>query len=87
MPPSAGKTFLAELKIVQKIANTEKLAFYVVPLNALARQAQTELSNRLRRAPLRMNVRVLTGTYELSDEDLLAAGIQESGYYHNPGKT
>ena len=40
MPPSAGKTFLAELKIVQRIANTEKLAFYVVPLNALARQAQ-----------------------------------------------
>ena len=86
MPPSAGKTFLAELKIVQRIANTEKLAFYVVPLNALARQAQTELSNRLRRAPLRMNVRVLTGAYELSDEDLEAAGIQESIIITTPEK-
>ena len=86
MPPSAGKTFLAELKIVQRIANTEKLAFYVVPLNALARQAQRELSNRLRRAPLRMNVRVLTGTYELSDEDLEAAGIRESVIITTPEK-
>ena len=86
MPPSAGKTFLAELKIVQRIANTEKLAFYVVPLNALARQAQTELSNRLRRAPLRMNVRVLTGAYELSDEDLAAAGVQESVIITTPEK-
>ena len=86
MPPSAGKTFLAELKIVQRIANTEKLAFYVVPLNALARQAQTELSNRLRRAPLRMNVRVLTGAYELSDEDLEAAGVQESVIITTPEK-
>ena len=86
MPPSAGKTFLAELKIVQRIANTKKLAFYVVPLNALARQAQTELSNRLRRAPLRMNIRVLTGAYELSDEDLEAAGIQESVIITTPEK-
>ena len=77
---------MAELKIVQRIANTEKLAFYVVPLNALARQAQTELSNRLRRAPLRMNVRVLTGAYELSDEDLEAAGIQESIIITTPEK-
>ena len=86
MPPSAGKTFLAELKIVQRITNTEKLAFYVVPLNALARQVQTELSNRLRRAPLRMNIRVLTGAYELSDEDLEAAGIQESVIITTPEK-
>ncbi len=86
MPPSAGKTFLAELKIVQRIANTEKLAFYVVPLNALAKQAQVELSKRLRRAPLRMNVRVLTGTYELSDEDLAAAGVQESVIITTPEK-
>lgn len=86
MPPSAGKTFLAELKIVQKIANTEKLAFYVVPLNALARQARAELSNRLRRAPLSMNVRVLTGAYELSDEDLEAAGVQESVIVTTPEK-
>ena len=86
MPPSAGKTFLAELKIVQRIANTEKLAFYVVPLNALARQAQAELSKRLRRAPLRMNVRVLTGAYELSDEDLAAAGVQESVIVTTPEK-
>ena len=86
MPPSAGKTFLAELKIVQRIAKTQKLAFYVVPLNALARQAQAELSNRLRRAPLRMNVRVLTGTYELGDEDLASAGVQESIIITTPEK-
>ena len=86
MPPSAGKTFLAELKIVQRIANTDKLAFYVVPLNALARQAQSELSNRLRRAPLKMNVRVLTGAYELSDEVLEAAGVQESVIVTTPEK-
>ena len=86
MPPSSGKTLLAELKIVQHIANSEKLAFYVVPLNALARQVQTELSTRLRRAPLRMNVTVLTGTYELSDEDLAAAGVRESVIITTPEK-
>ena len=86
MPPSAGKTFLAELKIVQRIANTKKLAFYVVPLNALARQAQFDLASRLRRAPLRMNVRVLTGTYELNDEDMAAAGVQESIIITTPEK-
>ena len=86
MPPSAGKTLLAELKIVQRLANTDKLAFYVVPLNALARQAQSELSYRLRRAPLRMNVRVLTGTYEVNDDDLAAAGIQESIIITTPEK-
>ena len=87
MPPSAGKTFLAELKIVQRIADTDKLAFYVVPLNTLARQALAELSNRLRRTPLRMNVRVLTGTYDSSDEDLAAIRNQGLCHYHNPGKT
>ena len=86
LPPSAGKTFLAELKIVQRIAYTTKLAFYVVPLNALARQAQTELASRLRQAPLRMNVRVLIGTYELNDEDLAGAGVQESVIITTPEK-
>ena len=86
LPPSSGKTFLAEVKIVQRIAHTNKLVFYVVPLNALARQAQRELADRLRQSPLRLNVRLLTGTYELRDEDLAAAGIQESIIVTTPEK-
>ena len=86
LPPSAGKTFLAELKIVQRIAHTDKLAFYVVPLNALARQARSELAARLRQAPLRMNIRVLTGTYEVNDEDLAGAGVAESVIITTPEK-
>ena len=86
LPPSSGKTFLAEVKIIEKITKTNGLAFYVVPLNALARQAQRELSERLRQSPLRMNVRLLTGTYELRDEDLAAAGIEESIIVTTPEK-
>jgi len=86
LPPSSGKTFLAELKIVQRIAGTTKLAFYVVPLNALARQAQTDLAYRLRQAPLNMNIRVLTGTYEINDDDLEEAGVQESVIITTPEK-
>jgi hypothetical protein len=86
LPPSSGKTFLAELKIVQRIAGTSKLAFYVVPLNALARQAQAELANRLRQTPFKMNVRVLTGTYEINDDDLEEAGVEESIIITTPEK-
>jgi len=71
MPPSAGKTLLAEMKIVSELhRKPDALVFYVVPLNALARQIQKDLQERLRLTPLRYNVKVLTGTYEIEDQDL-----------------
>lgn len=71
MPTSAGKTLLAEMKIASELGNNpEALIFYVVPLNALARQIQKSLWKRLRLNPLRYNIKVLTGTYEIEDSDL-----------------
>ena len=44
MPTSAGKTLLAELRIAAALnSNPNGCVFYVVPLNALARQAQKQL--------------------------------------------
>ncbi|MHB1021619.1 MAG: DEAD/DEAH box helicase [Acidobacteriaceae bacterium] len=71
MPTSAGKTLLAELKIAAALnANPDGCVFYIVPLNALARQAQKQLQQRLRQNPLTYNIKVLTGAYELEDTDL-----------------
>jgi hypothetical protein len=71
MPTSAGKTLLAELKIASALnAKPDGCVFYIVPLNALARQAQKQLQQRLRQSPLAYNIKVLTGAYELEDTDL-----------------
>jgi hypothetical protein len=71
MPTSAGKTLLAELRIAAALnSNPNGCVFYVVPLNALARQAQKQLQQRLRQSPLTYNIKVLTGAYELEDTDL-----------------
>jgi len=76
MPTSSGKTLLAEMKIQAELSrDPSALVFYIVPLNALARQIQRDLQKRLRLAPLRYNIKVLTGTYEIEDKDL--AGIRE----------
>jgi len=73
LPPSAGKTLLAELKIASILMGEEDaLAIYVVPLNALARQIQKDLQQRLRLSPVDCHIKVLTGTYEIPDEDLKA---------------
>jgi replicative superfamily II helicase len=76
MPTSSGKTLLAEMKIQAELSrDPSALVFYIVPLNALARQIQKDLQERLRLAPLRHNIKVLTGAYEIEDKDL--AGIRE----------
>ena len=73
MPTSSGKTLLAEMKIASEInKDPAGLVFYVVPLNALARQIGRDLQERLKLAPLRYNIKVLTGTYEIEDSDLAA---------------
>lgn len=72
MPTSSGKTLLAEMKIQAELSkDPSALAFYVVPLNALARQIQKDLQERLRLAPFRYNIKVLTGAYEIEDKDLV----------------
>jgi len=76
MPTSSGKTLLAEMKIQAELSrDPSALVFYIVPLNALARQIQRDLQERLRLSPLRHNIKVLTGAYEIEDKDL--AGIRE----------
>lgn len=73
---SAGKTFLAEIKIARTLAeHPECLVFYVAPYNALAKQVQRELQKRLREEPLRYNIKVLTGSYEIPDKQL--DGVQD----------
>jgi len=73
LPTSAGKTFLAELKIARTLLeNPGALVLYVAPFNALAKQVQRDLQTRLRHPPLRLNIKVLTGSYEIPDDQLAA---------------
>jgi superfamily II DNA or RNA helicase len=74
LPASAGKTLLAEMKIANVLsAYPDGLAVYVVPLNALARQVHRDLQERLKQRPLQLRIKVLTGAYEIEDEDLKLA--------------
>ena len=62
-PTGSGKTFLAELRLVAALTHEPGLAVYVAPLNALARQVQRVLAERLR--SLGWGVQLWTGAYEL----------------------
>lgn len=78
MPTSAGKTFLAELRIAQRIPrNGLQRAIYLAPYRLLARQVEQKLRDALRYANL--TVRDLGGEFntdpELLEEELPSVAV------------
>lgn len=66
MPTSAGKTFIAELSILNSlIKNPDKKCIYVAPFRALTTEKEIELKKYL--SKLGYNISSLSGNYELDD--------------------
>jgi replicative superfamily II helicase len=66
MPTSAGKTFIAEIAILEKLtAFPNKKCIYVAPFNALTNEKETELSLTL--SKLGYSVSSLLGGYEVDE--------------------
>ncbi|MDP8205743.1 MAG: DEAD/DEAH box helicase [Candidatus Electryonea clarkiae] len=80
MPTSTGKTFIAELSIIdQLIKNPNKKCIYIAPFRALTNEIERELSKCI--SKLGFSVSTLSGSYEidefqqiiLEDTDVLVA--------------
>ncbi len=66
MPTSAGKTFIAELVILDNlIKSPKKKCIYISPYNSLTKQIERDLSQNLSR--LGYNVSTLLGSYDTDD--------------------
>lgn len=66
MPTSAGKTFIAELAILEKLTEfPNQKCIYVAPFNALTNEKETELSKNL--SKLGYSVSALLGGYEVDE--------------------
>lgn len=66
MPTSAGKTFIAELAIVDSLINNPgKKCIYVAPFRALTNEKELELSANL--SKLGYTVSAISGDYEMDD--------------------
>ncbi len=64
MPTSAGKTFIAELFLLNElIKNPDKKCLYIAPFRALCSEKEDELSNYL--SKLGYSVSTLSGSYEI----------------------
>ncbi len=72
-PTGTGKTFLAELRILDELRrNAAALCVYVAPLNALARQVHREFGFRLASVA---NVVLWTGAYEIDPTIMELGGV------------
>ena len=66
MPTSAGKTFIAELTIIDTlIKNPNKKCIYIAPYRALSNEIEFELSKNL--SKIGFNVSSISGSYEVDD--------------------
>ena len=86
-PTASGKTFIAELAIVNQVINNEKTAVYIVPLKALASEKYQDFSERYSD----LNVRMSVGDMDNAGEGLETADIVivtserlDSMLRHNP---
>ncbi|MCZ3366394.1 MULTISPECIES: DEAD/DEAH box helicase [Methanobacterium] len=69
MPTSAGKTFIAEIMIVNSLINNpDSKCIYIAPFRALTTQIEENLSNRL--GKLGFIVSSASGTYEVDEYQL-----------------
>jgi len=73
MPTSAGKTFVAELAILNAlVSNPRKKCLYISPFRALTNEKEGELSENL--SKLGYSVSALSGNYEVDDyQDIMIA--------------
>jgi len=66
MPTSAGKTFIAEIAILNALVNNPgKKCVYVAPFRALTNEKEAELSHNL--SKLGFNISSLSGSYEIDE--------------------
>jgi helicase len=86
-PTASGKTFIAELGIVEKAVKEEKTAVYVVPLKALASEKYKDFDERYDDLEVMMSVgdRVESGEYlENADIVIVTSEKLDSMLRHNP---
>ena len=86
-PTASGKTFIAELGMVNQVIQEEKTAVYIVPLKALAAEKYQDFSERYED----LNVKISVGDKDESGEYLETADIVivtseklDSMLRHNP---
>ena len=86
-PTASGKTFIAELGIVEKAVKEEKTAVYVVPLKALASEKYDDFDERYDDLEVMMSVgdRDESGEYlENADIVIVTSEKLDSMLRHNP---
>ncbi|MFB6212997.1 MAG: DEAD/DEAH box helicase [Candidatus Nanohaloarchaea archaeon] len=86
-PTASGKTFIAELAMVNQVKKNDKKAVYIVPLKALASEKYQDFSERYSDLDVRMSV----GDYDdsgtgLETADIIVATSEklDSMLRHNP---
>ncbi|MFB6100742.1 MAG: DEAD/DEAH box helicase [Candidatus Nanohalobium sp.] len=86
-PTASGKTFIAELAIVEKAVKEGKTAVYVVPLKALASEKYEDFSDRYKELNVKISVgnRDEAGEYlENADVVIVTSEKLDSMLRHNP---
>lgn len=86
-PTASGKTFIAELAMVEKAVKEDKTAVYVVPLKALASEKYEDFSERYENLNVKISVGDLddAGEYlENADVVIVTSEKLDSMLRHNP---
>lgn len=86
-PTASGKTFIAELAMVNKVVKEGKTAVYIVPLKALASEKYQDFSERYQELDVMMSVgdRDESGDYlETADIVIVTSEKLDSMLRHNP---
>lgn len=86
-PTASGKTFIAELAMVNQVIQEEKTAVYIVPLKALAAEKYQDFSERYSDLNVMMSVgdKDETGEYlETADIVIVTSEKLDSMLRHNP---
>jgi helicase len=86
-PTASGKTFIAELAIVNQVVQNEKTAVYIVPLKALASEKYEDFSERYEGLDVRISVGDLDDEGKgLENADIVVVTSEklDSMLRHNP---
>ena len=86
-PTASGKTFIAELAMVNQVVKQDKTAVYIVPLKALASEKYQDFSERYENLNVRISVGDLDGEGKgLDNADIVVTTSEklDSMLRHNP---
>ena len=86
-PTASGKTFIAELAIVNQVINNERIAVYIVPLKALASEKYMDFSERYDDLNVKMSVGDMDDAgegMETADIVIVTSERLDSMLRHNP---